>query len=76
VARQRRCGEHLIRDEGDFARHVDSIHCNPVKHGQVTRAADCAVSLAGFYSFCNPANVYADDPQDNAEAAKWYYKAG
>jgi putative transposase len=29
---QRRFWEHTIRDEGDFARHVDYIHFNPVKH--------------------------------------------
>jgi putative transposase len=37
---QRRYWEHLIRDEGDFARHVDYIHFNPVKHGLATRAAE------------------------------------
>jgi putative transposase len=30
---QRRFWEHAIRDESDFARHVDYIHFNPVKHG-------------------------------------------
>lgn len=30
---QRRYWEHLIRDEEDFARHVDYIHWNPCKHG-------------------------------------------
>jgi putative transposase len=37
---QRRYWEHLIRDETDFARHVDYIHFNPVKHGHVTQVAD------------------------------------
>jgi len=37
---QRRYWEHLIRDEADFARHVDYIHINPVKHGLVLRVAD------------------------------------
>ena len=37
---QRRYWEHLIRDEQDFARHVDYIHYNPVKHGYVKRVAD------------------------------------
>jgi putative transposase len=37
---QRRYWEHLIRDEADFARHVDYIHINPVKHGLVARVAD------------------------------------
>jgi putative transposase len=34
---QRRYWEHTLRDEGDFERHFDYIHFNPVKHGHVTR---------------------------------------
>jgi putative transposase len=30
---QPRFWEHLIRDEKDFANHLDYIHYNPVKHG-------------------------------------------
>ena len=30
---QHRYWEHQIRDEEDYARHVDYIHYNPVKHG-------------------------------------------
>ena len=37
---QRRFYEHVIRDEEDFARHVDYIHWNPVKHGWVERVVD------------------------------------
>ncbi|MEC5399929.1 REP-associated tyrosine transposase [Uliginosibacterium sp. H1] len=37
---QRRCWEHQIRDEQDFARHVDYIHFNPVKHGHASRVVD------------------------------------
>lgn len=37
---QRRFWEHLIRDDDDFARHVDYCHINPMKHGLVTRVAD------------------------------------
>jgi putative transposase len=37
---QRRYWEHALRDENDFARHVDYIHFNPVKHGHVARVAD------------------------------------
>jgi putative transposase len=37
---QRRYWEHTIRDESDFARHIDYIHINPVKHGLVTRVRD------------------------------------
>jgi putative transposase len=35
---QRRFWEHTIRDDGDFERHVDYIHFNPVKHGLVAQA--------------------------------------
>jgi putative transposase len=37
---QRRFWEHTIRDESDFAQHVDYIHFNPVKHGFVRRVHD------------------------------------
>jgi putative transposase len=37
---QRRFWEHAIRDERDYARHVDYIHYNPVKHGYVSRVTD------------------------------------
>jgi putative transposase len=37
---QRRYWEHTLRDECDFARHMDYIHFNPVKHGLVTRVRD------------------------------------
>ncbi len=36
---QRRFWEHQIRDEADFARYVDYIHWNPVKHQLVPQAA-------------------------------------
>lgn len=41
---QRRYWERLIRDDDDYARHVDYIHFNPVKHGHVARAVDWAQS--------------------------------
>ena len=37
---QRRFWEHTIRTDDDFARHVDYIHFNPVKHGLVSRVLD------------------------------------
>ena len=37
---QRRFWEHTIRDEQDFARHIDYIHFNPVKHGLTQRVCD------------------------------------
>jgi len=36
---QRRYWEHWIRDDRDFAAHVDYIHFNPVKHGLVSHPA-------------------------------------
>lgn len=46
---QRRFWEHKIRDEEDFARHVDYIHFNPVKHGHVQRAMDWQYSTFHRY---------------------------
>jgi putative transposase len=46
---QRRFWEHAIRDEVDFARHVDYIHFNPVKHGYVLRVRDWPYS--SFHRF-------------------------
>lgn len=48
---QRRFWEHLIRDERDFAAHVDYVHFNPVKHGWVTRVQDWPYST--FHRYVN-----------------------
>jgi putative transposase len=37
---QRRYWEHTLRNEDDFARHVDYIHFNPVRHGHARRVRD------------------------------------
>jgi putative transposase len=37
---QRRFWEHTIRDERDYAAHLDYVHFNPVRHGLVTHATD------------------------------------
>ncbi len=37
---QRRFWEHLIRDDADFARHVEYCYINPVKHSLVRRVQD------------------------------------
>ena len=37
---QNRFWDHLIRNETDFARHVDYIHYNPVRHGLVADPFD------------------------------------
>jgi putative transposase len=46
---QRRYWEHLIRDEHDFAAHVDYVHINPVKHGWVERVVDWPYSTFHGY---------------------------
>jgi len=46
---QRRYWEHTIRDDDDFACHVDYIHFNPVKHGYVEHVADWPFS--SFHRF-------------------------
>src|SRR6266700_6359774 len=46
---QRRFWEHTIRDSGDFERHVDYIHFNPVKHRLVSRVHDW--SFSSFHRF-------------------------
>ncbi|SDI74240.1 REP-associated tyrosine transposase [Pseudomonas panipatensis] len=37
---QRRYWEHRVRDAVDLSRHIDYIHFNPCKHGQVARVID------------------------------------
>jgi putative transposase len=37
---QRRFWEHMIRNEADYARHVEYCYINPIKHGLVTRVRD------------------------------------
>jgi putative transposase len=37
---QRRFWEHLIRDEADYARHVEYCYINPLKHQLVARVRD------------------------------------
>ncbi len=44
---QRRFWEHTIRDDRDYAAHMDYVHFNPVKHGLVRRAADWPYSSFG-----------------------------
>jgi putative transposase len=37
---QRRYWEHTIRDDHDYAAHMDYIHFNPVKHGIIAKPGD------------------------------------
>ncbi|MFI3198724.1 MAG: hypothetical protein QX196_10430 [Methylococcaceae bacterium] len=46
---KRRFWAHLITDQDDFNKHVDSIHWNPVKHGWVHHVADWPYS--SFHKF-------------------------
>jgi putative transposase len=46
---QRRYWEHTLRDENDFAQHVDYIHFNPVRHAHVERVA--AWPFSSFHRF-------------------------
>jgi putative transposase len=63
---QRRYWEHTLRDEGDFARHVDYIHFNPVKHGHVSRVRDWPYS--SFHRMVRLGVYPADWAGDSASA--------
>jgi putative transposase len=63
---QRRFWEHTIRDENDFARHVDYIHFNPVKHGLVSRVCDWPYS--SFHRYVRE-NVLPQDWAGDARAS-------
>ena len=54
---QRRYWEHTIRDDGDYAAHVDYIHFNPVKHGFVEHPAAWPFSS---FRRCVARGVYPD----------------
>jgi len=65
---QRRFWEHTIRDESDFARHVDYVHFNPVKHGLVQRVRDWPHS--SFHRYVREGLLpddWAGDAGENAE---------
>lgn len=55
---QRRFWEHVIRDETDYARHVDYVHWNPVKHGYVQRVIDWPYS--SFHRYLQNGSYTAD----------------
>ena len=46
---QRRYWEHTIRDERDYAAHVDYVHFNPVKHGLAAHPGDWPYSSFSRY---------------------------
>jgi len=51
-------GNHTLRDERDFAHHVDYIHFNPVKHGLVSRVPDWPHS--SFHRYVRRGSLPAD----------------
>ena len=55
---QTRFWEHQVQDDIDFARHVDYIHFNPVKHGWVLRAQDWPYS--SLHRFVREGKLPAD----------------
>jgi putative transposase len=67
---QRRFWEHTVRDEQDYAAHMDYIHFNPVKHGLVTHPADWP------YSSFHRAVAKGIYPRDWAEEANKIEDAG
>ena len=52
---QRRFWEHVVRDEADYAAHIDYIHYNPVRHGLASAARDWPYSS---FSSCVERGVY------------------
>lgn len=63
---QRRFREHQIRDESDMEKHVDYIHFNPVKHGQVRQV--CAWPYSTFHRYVR-AGMYSADWAGTQESA-------
>lgn len=55
---QRRFWEHQIRDDADYAAHMDYVHINPLKHGLVPAVADWPHST---FQRLVRAGVYAAD---------------
>jgi len=77
---QQRFWEHTIRDETDFRRHLDYIHYNPVKHGQVScphrwpwssfsRWVDQGVYASDWCCGCDGRQDRAPDFEDIADYA-------
>ena len=46
---QRRYWEHQIRDDNDYAKHMDYLHFNPLKHGLVNNVKDWPYSTFHRY---------------------------
>jgi putative transposase len=55
---QRRYWEHTIRDDEDYAAHMDYIHFNPVKHGLAALPMDWPFSS---FAKCAARGLYPID---------------
>jgi putative transposase len=55
---QRRYWEHTIRNDRDYAAHMDYIHFNPVKHGLVESVGDWPLSS---FRRCVTVGLYPSD---------------
>jgi putative transposase len=55
---QRGYWEHAIRDERDFAAHLDYVHFNPIKHGYATHPAEWPYSS---FRACVAKGLYPED---------------
>ncbi len=55
---QRRFWEHTIRDDRDYAAHMDYIHFNPVHHGLTASASDWPYST---FRSCVARGLYPSD---------------
>ena len=64
---QQRYWEHVLRDERDFANHVDYIHYNPVKHGLVSKVIDWPYS--SFHRYVRQGWCAADWGGDGVDMA-------
>ncbi len=60
---QHRYWEHMIRDEADYAAHMDYIHFNPVKHGLAGHPGEWPYSS---FRRCVDAGLYPQGWRDPA----------
>ncbi|MCX7556247.1 transposase [Xanthomonadaceae bacterium JHOS43] len=65
---QPRYHDHIVRDENDFARHLDYLHFNPVKHGLAQHAGAWPwSSLAAWQSRGVYAPTWGHTPPDHMD---------
>jgi putative transposase len=62
----------LIRDEAEYAAHMDYVHINPVKHGLVAQPADSPYST---FHHLVAAGIYPADWAGSDKAEGLRYKS-